>query len=86
MRAVPRLGRPAAAQIDWFEARRSVPGGGFYYLDVRPNTRESGMDEGIRYDERPPAPAAGVDACSHLYLLYDHAARWSRALGQPPAP
>lgn len=70
-------------QIGWFEAKRAVPGGGFYYLDLMENTWESGMDEGIRYDERPPAPAACVDACSHLYMLYDHAARWSRKLGQP---
>ncbi len=70
-------------QIAWFEAKRSVPDGGFYYLDVKENTWESGMDEGIRYDRRPRGPAACVDACSHLYLLYDHAAQWSRRLGQP---
>jgi hypothetical protein len=72
-------------QIGWFEAKRTVPGGGFYYLDLLENTWESGMDEGIRYDLRPGAPAAAVDACAHLYLLYDHAARWSRRLGQPGA-
>jgi putative isomerase len=72
-------------QIGWFEAKRSVPGGGFYYLDLTTNTWESGMDEGIRYDERPPAAAACVDACSHVYLLYDHAARWSKNLRKPAA-
>jgi neutral trehalase len=41
------------------------------------------MDEGIRYDSRPPGPSACVDACSHLYMLYEHAARWSRQLRQP---
>ena len=41
------------------------------------------MDEGIRYDERPPGPAAAVDATAHVYMLYDHAARWSRALAKP---
>jgi glycogen debranching enzyme len=70
-------------QIGWFEAKRAAPGGGFYYLDVVQNTWESGMDEGIRYDDRPASPAASVDATSHLYMLYDHATRWSRALGQP---
>ena len=70
-------------QIGWFEAKRAVPGGGFYYLDLKENTWESGMDEGIRYDVRPAAPAACVDACAHLYMLYEHAARWSRQLGQP---
>ena len=41
------------------------------------------MDEGIRYDRRPPSAAAGIDASSHLYLCYEHAGRWSRKLGQP---
>jgi putative isomerase len=72
-------------QIEWFESKRSALGGGFYYLDVKENTWESGMDEGIRYDRRPPAPAACVDACSHMFMLYDHAARWSKKLGRPSA-
>lgn len=70
-------------QIAWFEAKRAIPGGGFYYLDLLENTWESGMDEGIRYDVRPGAPAACVDATAHLFLLYDTAARWSRDLGRP---
>lgn len=70
-------------QIGWFEAKRAAPGGGFYYLDVREKTWESGMDEGIRYDQRPAEPSAAVDASSHLFLLYEHAARWSRQLGRP---
>jgi hypothetical protein len=73
-------------QISWFETKRSVPGGGFYYLDLLQNTWESGMDEGIRYDQRPAQPAAAVDACAHLYLLYEHAVRWSRQLQQSPEP
>lgn len=70
-------------QIGWFETKRAAADGGFYYLDVVQKTWESGMDEGIRYDERPPGPAASVDATAHVYMLYDHAARWSRALGKP---
>lgn len=70
-------------QIGWFEAKRSLPNGGFYYLDQRENTWESGMDEGIRYDVRPAKPSAAVDASAHVYLLYDHAAHWSRQLGEP---
>src|SRR5262245_61253201 len=70
-------------QIGWFESKRSVTGGGFYYLDVLGRPWESGMDEGIRYDQRPPAAAACVDACAHVYLLYEHAARWNRKLRQP---
>lgn len=70
-------------QIGWFETKRRLPDGGFYYLDVVENTWESGMDEGVRYHPRPRAPAAAVDACSHVYLLYEHAARWARQLGEP---
>jgi len=72
-------------QIVWFEAKRAAPGGGFYYLDATTGPWESGVDEGVRYDERPPAAAACVDACSHVYWLYDAAVRWSKALGQPTA-
>jgi hypothetical protein len=72
-------------QLAWFEARRSLPNGGFYYLDVIGRPWESGVDEGIRYDKRPPAPAAAVDACAQVYLMYEHAGRWSRKLGRPSA-
>jgi glycogen debranching enzyme len=72
-------------QIGWFENNRALAGGGFYYLDVIQRTWESGMDESIRYDQRPPAAAAGIDACAHMYLVYEHAARWSRKLKQPHA-
>jgi hypothetical protein len=72
-------------QIGWFEKKRAAAGGGFYYLDVLGPPWESGMDEGVRYDDRPPAAAAAVDATSHVYLLYETAARWSKALGRPHA-
>ncbi len=72
-------------QIAWFEAKRAVPGGGFFYLDQKENTWESGMDEGVRYDERPAATSAAVDACAHVFMLYDHAARWTRRSGGPAA-
>lgn len=75
----------AIKQIGWFEAKRAAPGGGFFYTDVIQRPWESGVDEGIRYDRRPAAPAAAVDACAHVCLLYEHAARWSRRLGQPHA-
>lgn len=67
-------------QITWFEKTRSVPGGGFHYLDATTGPWESGMDEGVRYDRRPGKPAAAVDACSQVYQLYDFAGRWSRKL------
>lgn len=75
----------ARKQIGWFEAKRSLPGGGFYYLDATTGPWESGVDEGVRFDERPASAAACVDASAHVFLLYDHAARWSRKLQQPAA-
>lgn len=72
-------------QIGWFEKNRAAPDGGFYYLDVKEKTWESGMDEGIRYDQRPAVPSAAVDASAHVFMLYDHASRWSRALGKSHA-
>ena len=72
-------------QIGWFERHRAAPGGGVYYLDVVEKSWESGMDEGIRYDQRPATPSASVDATAHLFMLCEHAARWSRALGRPHA-
>ncbi|WP_158277513.1 trehalase family glycosidase [Opitutus sp. ER46] len=70
-------------QIGWFERQRAVAGGGFFYIDQREGTWESGIDEGVRYDERLTTPAAAVDASAHVFMLYEHAANWSRALGQP---
>jgi hypothetical protein len=70
-------------QIGWFESRRAAPGGGFYYLDITTGPWESGVDEGIRYDPRPPAAAACIDASSHVYMLYNTAAHWSRQLARP---
>ena len=72
-------------QIGWFEHGRAAPDGGFYYLDVIQKSWESGMDEGIRYDERPAKASASVDATAHVYMLYEHAARWCKALGKPQA-
>ncbi|ATC65821.1 glycoside hydrolase [Nibricoccus aquaticus] len=73
----------ARKQIGWFEANRSVAGGGFYYLDVVKDIWESGVDEGVRFLNRPASPEACIDATAHLYLLYARTADWSRRLGEP---
>lgn len=72
-------------QIAWFEARRAMADGGFYYLDSTTGPWESGVDEGIRYDDRLSSAAACIDASSHVYLMYDRAAAWSRKLGRSHA-
>jgi hypothetical protein len=71
----------ALCQIAWFEANRAVPGGGFYYIDMLQRLFESGVDLGVRFDQLHEHPGACVDACAHVWWLYDHAIRWSRELG-----
>lgn len=73
---------PLIRQIRWFEKERRAENYGFYYMDtVLPKTWESGVDESIRCEvvqERGKFPC--VDATSHVYMLYDAAARWSEKL------
>ena len=65
-------------QIGWFERhRRADDGTGFYYADLTERKWESGVDEGIRYDDAPRAKLSCVDATSHLYACYAAAARWT---------
>jgi glycogen debranching enzyme len=73
-------------QIDWFRSTRSVADGGYYYLDINGIWWESGVDQGVRYLDCPKEPQACVDATSHMYLLTETAARWSRILGEDPQP
>ena len=51
-------------------------------MDVKEKAWESGMDEGIRHDQRPTEPSAAMDASAQVFILYEHAARGSRALGK----
>jgi putative isomerase len=78
--ALPHLLR----QIDWFERKRKAQPEGFLYMDIvtNDNVWESGFDEGVRYIGVKGVTFACVDACSHVYALYDCAARWQCAAGQ----
>ena len=69
-------------QIGWFEAHRQARGVGFYYTDILNQTWESGVDEGVRFDDVLPGPFACVDATSHVYGLYVHAVDWAGRIGQ----
>ncbi len=73
---------PLVRQIGWFESSRAAEGNGFYYLDILERKWESGVDEGVRFDDIPPGPHACVDATSHVYTLYDMAAAWAQRLGE----
>lgn len=72
-------------QIGWFESKRKSEPEGFYYLDILTNEWESGVDEGIRFLDTRPGPQACIDASSHVFALYDCAARWTKIARQPDA-
>ena len=78
-------------QIGWFERERRAKPDGFLYLDIVNHKWESGVDEGIRFDDTGLAAAhpnstACVDATAHVYQMYVYAAKWAFLLGQDPAP
>jgi len=77
---------PLVRQIGWFESFRRAEGEGYYYTDILNHRWESGVDEGVRFDEVCTGPYACVDATAHVYLLYDTAAAWAPVAGADPTP
>jgi len=73
---------PLTRQIVWFERFRKADDGGFFYTDILNHSWESGVDEGVRFDDIATGPYACVDATAHVYWLYDYASRWARTLGR----
>ena len=69
-------------QIAWLEENRKAPSGGFYYCDITVRKWESGVDEGVRFDDAPTEPSACVDATAHICAAYQYAAEWSKRLNQ----
>ena len=67
-------------QVSWFEHSRSTADGGFYYTDIKNHLWETGVDEGIRFMQVPEGEKSCVDACSHVYLMYDRLLAWQREL------
>lgn len=83
--------KTARLQLGWFERERRAKPDGFLYLDIVNHKWESGVDQGIRFDDSGLASAhpnstACVDATSHVYQEYVYAAKWAHALGQDAAP
>jgi len=68
-------------QITWFENCRKCTGEGFFYADILMGRWESGVDEGIRFDNKSIANGAFIDATCHVYQLYHYAALWAAELG-----
>lgn len=73
-------------QIGWFEQARSAEPAGFFYTDIRDHKWESGVDEGVRFDQVAMGRKACVDATCHVYQLCEYAAAWARALGEDARP
>ena len=51
-------------QIGWFESHRRAEDEGYYYLDIVNRSWESGIDEGVRFDDVQAGRLACVDATS----------------------
>ena len=74
---------PLVRQITWFENSRKAETEGFFYNDILYKRWESGVDEGIRFDETSYGKWACIDATSHVYNvynLYKIACKWSKML------
>jgi hypothetical protein len=69
-------------QIEWFEHNRKAEPEGCYYTDIYKKIWESGVDDGLRFEHTPTGPFACVDATSHMFLVYEHAASWAERLGK----
>lgn len=67
-------------QITWFENSRKAETEGFYYNDILLKKWESGVDEGIRFDETSLGKWACIDATCHVFQLYRMAAAWAEEL------
>lgn len=76
----------ASLQIGWFENRRRAEPDGFFYNDILKHRWESGVDEGVRFDEVDLGPKACVDATAHLYQIYHYTAVWAKELGENAEP
>jgi len=73
-------------QIGWFEKNRSAKPEGFYYVDILLHKWESGIDEGVRFDDTELGAKACIDATAHVYQMCDLAARWAQVLGRDARP
>jgi putative isomerase len=71
---------PLKRQVDWFVKNRKAEGEGFFYTDILNHKWESGVDDGIRFDQIATGRYACVDATSHVYQLYRFAEKWASEL------
>ncbi len=79
--------KTARLQLGWVERERRAKPEGFLYLDIVNRKWESGVDQGIRFDDSGlaaahPGSTACVDATAQVYQEYAYAAKWALALGE----
>jgi len=71
--------------LAFMERERACEPGGYFYIDARDRKWESGIDEGVRFDEdligeQRVFPC--VDATAHVAGQYELAGRWAERLGE----
>lgn len=71
-------------QISWFDVARKAQGEGYYYTDILNHQWESGVDDGVRFDNIQTGAMACIDATAHVQFINEYAARWARILGRDP--
>jgi len=74
--------------LAFMERERSCEQGGWFYVDARDRKWESGIDEGVRFDEDligAERVFACVDATAHVAGQYELAGRWAERLGDDSA-
>lgn len=81
----------ARLQLGWWERERRAQPDGFLYLDIVNHKWESGVDQGIGFDDSGltsahPNSTACVDATAQVYQEYVYAAKWATQLGEDAAP
>lgn len=82
---IERCFEPLTRQINWFETHRAATPHGFFYRDISDHRWESGVDEGVRFDDIKTGSFSCIDATSHLFQMYDIGARWAQVLGKDTA-
>ena len=73
---------PIVRQIGWFDGKRKAEGEGYFYTDILTHSWESGIDDGVRYDQIKTGAFACIDATCHVYQLFHYAGAWAGLLGR----
>lgn len=81
---LPQFFTALVRQITWFENNRKAETEGYFYNDILLKKWESGVDEGIRFDNTEYGRWACIDATCHVYQLYHFAGLWADELNIDP--